>query len=215
MKIGFSLGKLLLDLLVIACLVIAGWIGYRLFVLHELTPVTGSIALIADIGVLIWGISALRSSRYIWKAPSFKFVFFSLLGIVLILAFAGIQPLASYKDKVLLLIPSGESSALLQETLAIPCGTYIYTLGAQGEAITLNRDSTYEATSSTYPFMLSFRNASSTDRGTYEADSNFLYITSGVTGCTAKYRYRYSNEFKCLYIYSSHYGQNPGAFYKK
>jgi hypothetical protein len=97
---NFSIKKLLLDLLAIVCLVAAGWVGYRLFVQHTIDPVPGSIIFIVSIGVLVWNISVLRSYRYRLVNPSFTLIFFSLIGIVLILTFAGVQPFAAYKDAV-------------------------------------------------------------------------------------------------------------------
>ncbi len=97
---NFSTKKLLLDLLAIVCLVAAGWVGYRLFVQHAIAPVLGSIIFIISLGVLIWNISVLRSNRYRFGSPSFELVFFSLLGIVLILSFAGVQPFVGYKNAV-------------------------------------------------------------------------------------------------------------------
>ena len=98
---NFSAKKLLLDLLVIACFGIAGWIGYRLFVLHTVSSLIGSVIFIASLGVSAWAISVLRGHKYRWNAPSFPLVFFCLLGLVLILAFAGLQPFAGYKDALI------------------------------------------------------------------------------------------------------------------
>jgi hypothetical protein len=97
---GFSFKKLFLDLLVIVCLVVAVWTAYRLFYLHKLTPIFGSIVFIVDIIVLIWSIYVLRNRNYIAKKPGFFLVFFSVLAIFLVLAFAGVQPIAGYKDTV-------------------------------------------------------------------------------------------------------------------
>lgn len=94
----FSIRKLFLDSLVIVCLIVAGWVGYQLFVLHNLDPVMGSIIFIVDVGVLIWNVTVLRNHYYRRMYPSFKIVFLLLFAVVLILAFAGIEPLASYKD---------------------------------------------------------------------------------------------------------------------
>jgi S1-C subfamily serine protease len=58
------------------------------------------LAFIVETGLAIWIIYMLHSSNYRWRTPSFKLVIFSLAGIVLICAFAGIEPLASYKNAV-------------------------------------------------------------------------------------------------------------------
>ena len=97
----FSWIKFLLALALPACLVAAAWMGYALFVTHQTDRVLGALVFIVEIGVSIWIIYLLRSSKYRWRTPSFKLVIFSLVGIVLICAFAGIEPLASYKDTAL------------------------------------------------------------------------------------------------------------------
>ena len=55
---------------------------------------------IVAIAVWIILIRILRS-RYKWTKPSFKLTTFSVIAIVLILTFAGVQPLASYKDHLI------------------------------------------------------------------------------------------------------------------
>ncbi len=95
---SFSFRKLFLDVLVLVCLVVAGISGYRLFYEHSVDIVWGITVFLVSIGVLIWNASLLRSSKLAYKRPSFKLFFFLLLGVFLVLAFAGVQPLASYKD---------------------------------------------------------------------------------------------------------------------
>ena len=96
-----SIRKLLLSLLVITGLVLVSWTGYLLFT-HQTTTVTkDTIIFLVEIGFWIWIISILRSYKYKRGKPSFKLVFFSLLGIALVCAFAGIEPLTSYKDNII------------------------------------------------------------------------------------------------------------------
>lgn len=94
-----SLRKFFLVLFTLACLVAAVWAGYLLFT-HQIEQVAGIIILLADIGVLIWNVSVLRSYR--WRGPSFgkmlAVFLVSALVVCSVCAFAGIQPLASYKD---------------------------------------------------------------------------------------------------------------------
>lgn len=89
--------KLFVNLLVIAGLGLVAWTGYLLFS-HRTDATSGTVLLLLEVGFLIWIISVLRSRKYKRTKPSFKLVFFSLLGITLVCAFAGIQPLATYKD---------------------------------------------------------------------------------------------------------------------
>jgi len=100
-KRKFSTRRLFLVLLVIACIALAIWTGYQLFFLHKLAPLIGSIIFIADIGVLIFDICILRNKYYSARSPNFFIVFISVLAIFLILSFAGVQPLYSYKNNAL------------------------------------------------------------------------------------------------------------------
>jgi uncharacterized protein YkwD len=72
------------------------WYGYLLFT-HKVAPLIGSIVFIAGIAAWVILIRILRS-RYKWTKPSFKLTTLSVIAILLIFTFAGVQPLASYKD---------------------------------------------------------------------------------------------------------------------
>lgn len=93
------LTKLLLNLFILSGFVAIIWYGYRLFTNQVSPPLTGSILLI--LGVIVWlcVIWFLRR-RYKWTKPSFKLTTFSVIAIALIFLFAGVQPLASYKDDI-------------------------------------------------------------------------------------------------------------------
>ena len=95
--IPVGIRKLFINLLVITGLGLAAWNGYLLFT-HQIAPVRGTIIFLVAVGFSIWIISILRSRRYRYTKPSFKLIFSSLLGITLVCAFAGIEPLATYKD---------------------------------------------------------------------------------------------------------------------
>jgi uncharacterized protein YkwD len=88
--------KLVLNLAILAGFGALIWYGYRLFT-HKVTPLIGSIVFIVGIAVWVILIRILRS-RYKWTKPSFKLTTFSVIAILLILTFAGVQPLANYKD---------------------------------------------------------------------------------------------------------------------
>lgn len=105
-SIPISVRKLLLSLLVIIGLVLVARNGYLLFT-HQTATVRGTIIFLAELGLWIWIISILRSYRYRRRKPSFKLVFFSLLGIGLVCAFAGIEPLASYKERTIGFVGQG------------------------------------------------------------------------------------------------------------
>ncbi len=106
--------KLFLRLLVLVCFLVAGWTAYLLLT-HQTTPVIGWLVLVVDIGVLVWNLSVLRKYRI-----SFGSVI--LTGIILTVllgtgtAFAGIEPMASYKDKVAVFFETSASSQSTQES---------------------------------------------------------------------------------------------------
>jgi len=89
--------KLFLNLLVIAGLGLVSWTGYLLFT-HQTNATSGTVMFLLEVGFLIWVISVLRSPKYKRIKPSFKLVLFSLLGIAIICAFAGIEPMSSVKE---------------------------------------------------------------------------------------------------------------------
>lgn len=91
--------KLALNLAILAGFVMLIRYGYLLFT-HKVAPLIGSIVLIVGIAVWVILIRILRK-RYKWTKPSFKLTTFSVIAIILILTFAGVQPLASYKDNLI------------------------------------------------------------------------------------------------------------------
>lgn len=95
-KLVRSITKLILNLAILAGLGMLIRYGYILFT-HRVGPLTGSIILIVGIAVWVILIRILRS-RYKYTKPSFKLTTFSVIVILLIFTFAGVQPLASYKD---------------------------------------------------------------------------------------------------------------------
>jgi len=97
-NVPLGIRKLFINLLVIAGLVLTAWNGYLLFT-HQVTPVRGTIIFVASVGFLVWIISVLRSRRYKYTKPSFKLVFGAVLGILLVCAFASIEPMSSFKDR--------------------------------------------------------------------------------------------------------------------
>jgi len=95
--VGSSWLRLIVIIAIIAGLVIVPWVGYRLFT-HQTDPVIGTITFLFAFGLFVWLIRLLNSSRQMSRKPGFKLVFFSLLGIALVCAFAGIEPLTTYKN---------------------------------------------------------------------------------------------------------------------
>jgi len=118
-SIPISVRKLFLSLLVIIGLVLVAQTGYLLFT-HQTATVRGTIIFLAGLGFLIWIIPILRSYRYRRRKPSFKLVFFSLLGVVLVCAFAGIEPLTSYKDRTISFVEQSWQSIRIPSQFPTP-----------------------------------------------------------------------------------------------
>lgn len=101
-----SVGKLFLILLAIASFVELTRRGYLIFAQQNGSN-TDIIVSLLMAGVLIFVVSALRSHTFRWAKPSFKVVFFPVLAIFLVFAFAGIEPLTTYKDTTIDLVRQG------------------------------------------------------------------------------------------------------------
>lgn len=91
--------KAFLILLVIVCLAVAGWNAYLLFT-DQIDPVTGWIILAVSIGVLFWNISVLRAYRIRGGTVVAVFLIVALIAMT-VSAFAGIEPFAGLKNKVI------------------------------------------------------------------------------------------------------------------
>lgn len=92
--------KLCLNLIILAGFGILIWHSYRLFTHAMSNALAGSIFLIVGIAIWILLIKLLRSRKYRWVRPSFKLTTFSVIAILLILTFAGVQPMSTYKDNL-------------------------------------------------------------------------------------------------------------------
>jgi len=101
-----STGKLFLILMTIAGFVELARRGYLILARQDTSNANIMIFLLVA-GLLILFVSTLRSRRLRWRNPSFKAVLLPMLAIVLVCAFAGIEPLASYKDTAIKLIGQG------------------------------------------------------------------------------------------------------------
>lgn len=53
------------------------------------------------VGFWIWIVSIIRSRKYKYKQPKFALTLFAVVAIILVSAFAGIEPLSSYKDNII------------------------------------------------------------------------------------------------------------------
>ena len=98
-KIPPGVHKLFLSLLVIAGLVDIIRRGYTLFI-HQTDPVKNTIIFLVEVGLWFWIVAILRRRRYKYRNPKFKLVFIVIIAITLVCAFAGIEPMSSYKDNL-------------------------------------------------------------------------------------------------------------------
>jgi len=101
-----AIGKLFLALLAIVAFVELVRRGYLVFA-QQVSSNADIIIFLLEIGLLVLVISALRSNRFKWAKPSFRVVLLSVVVIVSVGAFAGIQPLTSYKDATIDLVGNG------------------------------------------------------------------------------------------------------------
>jgi len=104
--------KLCLNLVILAGLGFLIRYGYLLFIGHSEDALKGSIILIVGIAAWVFLIKLSRSRTYRWEKPSFRLTTFSVVAILLILAFAGVQPMSMYKDN---LVNKWESYRAAQE----------------------------------------------------------------------------------------------------
>lgn len=111
-----KIAKLFLNLVILAGLGMLIRHGYLLFT-HKTDPVMNSIIFIVGIIAWILLIKLLRS-RYKRAKPSFKLTTFSVVAILLILTFAGIQPLAGYKDNLIESYKTAQAERAAQEEVA-------------------------------------------------------------------------------------------------
>jgi hypothetical protein len=95
-----SVGKVSLSLLVVAGI---ADIVRRMYLLSAKASDTTSnlIILFLEVGFVVWFIHTLRSPNFRQARPSFKLVTALFMITVVILAFAGMQPVATYKDNTL------------------------------------------------------------------------------------------------------------------
>lgn len=107
-------------------LAIAGFVelirrGYLIFT-QQSNSNPNIIIFLLEFGLLVLVISALRSSRFKWTKPTFKVVLLPVLAIALVCAFAGIEPLASYKDSTITFVKQSwqfiTSHAATEESVA-------------------------------------------------------------------------------------------------
>lgn len=103
---SMGIGKLLLILLAIAGFVELTGRGYLLFARQDSSDLD-IIILLLVVGLLILVGSTLRNRRFRRIKPSIRGVLLPVMAVVLVCAFAGIEPLASYKDTTISILGQG------------------------------------------------------------------------------------------------------------
>ena len=167
-------------LLVIVCLAVAGWNAYLLFT-NQTDRLAGWITLAVSIGVLFWSISILRANRVRAGTVVVAFVIIALIGMV-VGALAGIEPLATYAERV-------KGWFGLSTTSDSPSGTYIATCFDFEQSITF-RGSTIESYNvidgkRVYEFSIS-------------QNGNSITLRNVATGGTKTLNYRYMKEHEIV-----------------
>lgn len=89
--------RLILNLCILALLGLLVWSGIKLFSqqFHANTLV-GSLIFVAELVLFVWMWRVV--SKNSWRWPSMKLTVFSVIILTIIFAFAGVQPVSSYKD---------------------------------------------------------------------------------------------------------------------
>jgi hypothetical protein len=181
------------------------WLGYRLFT-HDVWvgPIIGAIIFIACVACWILLIRLTRSRRFRWTAPNFKLTTLCVVAVVLILSFAGIQPLSDYKDIVIDEISARLSAPgiSVSESSPIPYGVYCDLL--ELSCIKLGKDHLY----STNIF-----SGFDVEAGTYSVSGDFITLTNEATHEVHLVRYTYSKSTKYLYLYLPEGSSEPTTFF--
>lgn len=91
--------KLLLNLCIIGLEISLIWTGYNAFT-QQWSPIWGAVIFIGNIAILWICLSIVRQRKFRWQRPGLFKTTLALIAVAIICTFAGIQPLASYKDSL-------------------------------------------------------------------------------------------------------------------
>lgn len=99
-KIVGRIYRLILNLSLLSLLGLLIWSGFSLFTQQFMqSPLVGSLLFLVELVFFIWLFRVI--SKNSWRQPSMKLTVFSLICLFLIFSFAGVQPIAGYKDKAI------------------------------------------------------------------------------------------------------------------
>ncbi len=92
--------RILLNLSMIIIIAVIIWTGIKLFTNDFIqNPLIGSIIFIGELVFLIWLWRTVKKNS--WRWPSMKLTAFTILIIAIIFAYAGVQPVTTYKDELI------------------------------------------------------------------------------------------------------------------
>lgn len=95
-----KLYRLFLNLSILSLFGLIIWSGIRLFAQQFVhSSLVGSLIFLAELVFFIWMWRVVLKNS--WRWPSMKITIFSLLAVTIVFAFAGVQPMSSYKDDVI------------------------------------------------------------------------------------------------------------------
>lgn len=99
-KIIGKLYRLLLNLSILSIIGIIIWSGIKLFSKEFIQDsLVGSLILLGELVFLVWIWRVVAKNS--WRWPSMKLTVLSLLIVAVVFAFAGVQPISSFKDDVI------------------------------------------------------------------------------------------------------------------
>jgi len=117
-----SVYRLVLNLSLLSLLGLLVWSGVLLFSQRFVqSPLVGSLLFVFEFAVFVWLCKVV--SRNSWRRPSMKLTVFSVVGLLLLFSFAGVQPLSSYKDSFFDSVSTYLTSAGQSDTTPSPYDT--------------------------------------------------------------------------------------------
>ncbi len=114
-----KLYRLILNLSILSLLGLLIWSGIRLFSSQfTYNALVGSFIFLAEFIFFVWIWKVI--SKNSWRWPSMKLTVFSLICLYMVFAFAGVQPMADFKDKTITSISSeiNKASTAIQSATA-------------------------------------------------------------------------------------------------
>ena len=95
--LGIDFYRLFLNLLLLSTFGFLAWFGIKLFGEHAFDAVIGSVVFILSFVFFIWLWRHTKRNR--WRSPGMKLTVVCLIALFVVTAFAGVQPMAGYKNE--------------------------------------------------------------------------------------------------------------------